>query len=163
MKRFAVLLFPAIFLMNFASVAQSSMIAVPVVNQLSKEVNDSIRTLLKRSWAPSLKDTVIIQYDRPMPPGVVRENDDIIQQKVTAELRLLHASMVARKNITILEFAADDAGNNDLGQFNNLIIIDKDRALYNLLFKDHEAGSVMLLASGQCTWFPGKEKWMALQ
>jgi len=162
MKRLFIFFFTAGILLPSAAPAQVPVAAKPVVYQLPSATYDSVKRILKNSWAPALKDTIIIHYQPEIPEAVARENDEIIQQKVTEELRFLHNKMVERKNITVMQFAADGPNNKYMQEFDNLVVIDKDHSLHNLLFRENTAVSVMLLPSGKCIYFTGSEKWAAL-
>jgi hypothetical protein len=148
-------------LIPLGSLAQESVSAQPVVYQLPATTYDSVKNILKRSWAPVLKDTIILQYQPAMPADVVNGNDELIQQDVTADLRFLHNTMVTRKNICLLQYAAESPGNEKLKAFNNFLTIDKGNELQQMLLTKFESGSLILLPTGTCVLYPGKEKWAA--
>lgn len=163
MKPVVFLYFLLATLLTVNVTGQSVSTAQPVVYQLPSATYDSVKHLLKKSWAPALKDTIIIQYQPELPEGLVKESDEIIQQNITGELRFLHNALVSRKNITVLQYAAEGPANSKLQQFNNLISIDQGNLLHGLLLREYPGGSLMLLPDGTCILFPGNEKWTAVK
>jgi hypothetical protein len=170
LKRF--LFIPVIVVLFFStsvSYGQQYSVALQqhtISGQLPAAQYEALRSLLQGYSILPLKDTLIIKYEYDMQQtGIpVVENDDIIQQNITTELRMLHNAMLKRKNITLLSMIEPGNRADSMKIYNNMVNVDLAKSVYRLLLNDLNAvNSVIILPSGKYICFNSADGWAALR
>ncbi|RYY45942.1 MAG: hypothetical protein EOO06_15540 [Chitinophagaceae bacterium] len=134
--------------------------------QLSKAQYDSVKKLLgSYSYLP-LKDTIVIkyQYAADNAAGSFSENDELIQQNIVSELRLLHNVQVHRKNVSLLNMLEPGIWGDSLKLYNNTAMTDADGSLHRLLFNQNPGfNSVILFPNKNFICIGSSDGWAALK
>ena len=107
--------------------------------QLSDSIFTALNKYLKITEDSKLRDTIIIKYDYNNEScwDILDESDDRhIMDFVSRHQERVQKALLTRKNVLIFEFREPGNNLNKIKKFNNLIIIDKSKQLFNLLFKE---------------------------
>ncbi|RYY69589.1 MAG: hypothetical protein EOO13_09105 [Chitinophagaceae bacterium] len=137
-----------------------------VCGQLSKAQYDSIRSVLQAYQYLPLKDTLIIkyQYESTLMVPVASENDDLIQQSITEELRMLHGAQIHRKNISLLNLMEPGGRADTLAKYNNLANVDEAGVVHRMILNENKNfNSVILFPNRKYICINSADGWAALK
>ena len=144
------------------AVAQDNM----STGQVSKTAYDSLRNIFRKMNAGLLNDTVLLKFEYDVVPAgraLPAENAEIIQQKITEELRMLHGALTVRKKISVLEMVSPGPRADELNIYNNMANVDSNNLIRELLSRQGITGnSIMLLPGGKFISLNSSDGWAAL-
>ena len=107
------------------------------------QLNDSVFNALKRFLTATtnskLKDTIIIKYDynnESCWDNLDKREDDRIMEFVSRHKERVQQVLMARQNLSVFNFREPGNSLNKIKKWDNSIIIDSSKQLFNLLFKE---------------------------
>lgn len=128
-------------------------------NKISSEkLSDSTFANLKQYLTSiaktQLKDTIIIKYDynnETCWDELDKRSDDYVIPFITANQERVKSLLTLRNNVSIFAFREPGVNFNKIKKWDKSIIIDSDRYLFNMLFKERSTcgNSIIVLPDGR--------------
>jgi hypothetical protein len=106
--------------------------------QLSDSTFIALKQILTHATTSKLKDTILIKYDYNNETCwniLDQTNDEYIMGFVTRHQERVQKVLSTRQNISVFEFREPGNSLNKIKKWDNSIIIDSSKQLFNLLFK----------------------------
>ena len=107
--------------------------------QLSDSTFTALKQFLIKSANSNLKDTIIIKYDFNNETcwNILDQSEDAhIMGFVTRHKQRVQHVLATRNNVSIFDFREPGNNLNKIKKWNNSILIDSSKQLFNLLFKE---------------------------
>lgn len=107
--------------------------------QLSNSTFIALKQYLSNTTSSKLKDTIIIKYDYNYETCwdiLDQREDDYIMGFVTRSREIVQQVLASRQNVSVFKFREPGRRLNKIKKFDNSIIIDSSKQLFNLLFKE---------------------------
>ncbi len=117
--------------------------------QLSDSTFFSLKKVLSTSANSTLKDTIIIKYDYNNETCwkiLDQSADSHIMGFVTRHQDRVKGTLAARQDISVFEFREPGNNLNKIKKWNNSILIDSTRQVFNMLFRERSTcGSSIII------------------
>lgn len=107
--------------------------------QLNDTTFDDLKKYLTSITNAELKDTIIIKYDynnETCWDELDKRDDDNVKPFITANQERVKSLLMLRKKVSIFAFREPGDKFNKIKKWDKSIIIDSDKYLFNLLFKE---------------------------
>lgn len=107
--------------------------------KLEDSTYNSLKQFLTSSTNQLLKDTLIIKYDYNNETcwGLLdKKEDEYVMGFITRHKERVQQVLLARQNVSIFDFREAGTNINKIKKWDNSILIDSSKTLFNLLFKE---------------------------
>lgn len=151
---------------SFAQGYHTALQSSTMSGKLSETQYDSLRHMLGTGSFQSLRDTLIIKYEYETGEAAIynEKDDELIQQNVTDELRMLHNAQVCRKNISVFSLVEPGANADSTLEYNNTAMLDQFKLVQRLLLNNtSQYNSIIVFPNGSFTAFQCADGWAALR
>ena len=109
----------------------------------------ALKQILTNATSSNLKDTILIKYDYNNETCwniLDQKDDDHIMGFVTRHKERVQKVLSTRQNVSVFEFREPGNSLNKIKKWDNSIIIDSSKQLFNLLFKErYTCGSSIMV------------------
>lgn len=117
--------------------------------QLNDTTFNAVKQFLTATTSAKLKDTIIIKYDYNNETCwnmLDQRSDDQIMGFVARHKERVQQVLATRQNVSVFDFREPGKNLNKIKKWDNSIIIDSSKQLFNLLFKERcTCGSSMMI------------------
>ena len=118
--------------------------------QLDDSVYNAVKQYLVNTTSQTLKDTILIKYDynnETCWDNLDQKEDDHIMGFVTRHQQRIQYVRATRPNVSVFDFREPGKRFNKIKKFDQSILIDSSKQLFNLLFKERCTcgNSIMIL------------------
>ena len=122
--------------------------------KLSDSTFANLKNYLTSITKAQLKDTIIIKYDynnETCWDELDKRSDDYVIPFITANQERVKSLLTLRNNVSIFAFREPGVNFNKIKKWDKSIIIDSDRYLFNMLFKERSTcgNSIIVLPDGR--------------
>ena len=107
--------------------------------QLDDSVYNAVKQYLVNTTSQTLKDTILIKYDynnETCWDNLDQKEDDHIMGFVTRHQQRIQYVRATRPNVSVFDFREPGKRLNKIKKYDQSIIIDSSKRLFNILFKE---------------------------